>query len=64
MLVYQFYSVTHFDNTRWDREIVCYDDMEALLLAENMSHDCKAVEVWREARLVGSAPVSHVPKIP
>jgi len=64
MHVYQFCSITLEGRNTADRDILCSDDAEALLFAKDMSMGFQSVEVWREARLIGSAPASHVPKIP
>jgi len=64
MRIYQFSVVTHAGEKLADEDIVCMDHNEALLLAKNMLKNCRSVEVWYEARVVGSFPSWHIVKIP
>jgi len=64
MRVYQFCAVTHAGHNTAEQDILCFNDTEAMLLAKNMLIGFRSVEVWLEARLVGSAPVSHVARMP
>jgi len=55
MPCYQFHAVPHRGERTDGRDIQCDDDGNALLLAETMVRGYAAIEVWRDAVLIGAA---------